>query len=133
MWSLWTVCGKFLCRYDVYACYTVGVEGTPGRVPQYSDNAERITTVNHHVAYTVFVPFHGGGAGCTNKSNTHVHICSPEQRLHLGPWPGLLLAPLHLGSQWTPPSLRHQHCVDTCWGYSWWWPSEKWGWEGHWN
>ena len=28
------------------ACYTVGVEGTPGRVPQYSDNAERITTVD---------------------------------------------------------------------------------------
>jgi len=47
----------FLCCYDICARYIVGVEGTPGRVPQYSDNAEQITTVDHHVAYIVIVPF----------------------------------------------------------------------------
>jgi len=35
----------------------VKVEGTPGRVPEYSDNAERITMVDKHIAYTVFIPF----------------------------------------------------------------------------
>ena len=54
---VWTVCKTFLCCYDVCARYTVGVEDTPGRVPQYSDNAERITTVDWRVVYTVFVPF----------------------------------------------------------------------------
>jgi len=41
-----TVYEMFLCCYDICAHYTVGVEGTPGRGPQYSDNAERITTVD---------------------------------------------------------------------------------------
>jgi len=46
-----------LCCYDICTRYTVGVEDTPGRVPQYSDNVERITMVDWHLAYTVFVPF----------------------------------------------------------------------------
>jgi len=47
----------FLCCYDVCARYTVEVKDIPGSVLQYSDNAERITAVDRHVAYTVFVPF----------------------------------------------------------------------------
>ena len=42
---VWTVCGKFLCCYDVpvISSYTVGVEGTPGSIQTTQSESPQLT------------------------------------------------------------------------------------------